>query len=67
MSRGRPPSFNINEDDIIYLIKCGFTWVYIAKKLGCSLSTLQRWRRENQCPRPNIDDFTDNEIDIIVK
>lgn len=40
-TRGRP-SFDINGNDVQYFIQCGFTWNYIANRLGCNRKTLYR-------------------------
>ena len=56
-TRGRQ-SFGINEHEVQYFIQCGFTWNYIANRLGCNRKTLYRWCRINNFHRSNNLDFT---------
>ena len=65
LSRGRP-AININANEVQHLVKCGFTWTFIANRIGCSYKTIQRWCRINNFHRPNNSDFTNEEIDYIV-
>ena len=37
--RGRPAA-DISWDEVMYLVECGFTWVYIADRLGYSVKTI---------------------------
>ena len=63
---GRPRA-DINYDEVIQLVDLGHDWTFIANRFGVCRKTIRRWCIANNFVKLGNADFSDDELDIVVR